>query len=444
MRIRKAPVQNSPTRIAVLLPLSAHWAGQLMRGIAAFARRKKSWNLQWIGPRSEYVESVRSWDPQGVLAFFGGNEAPPAIERLTTPIVAVNSRAAVPGIPSVSVDQYAIGQIAAEHFARRGVINYACLTHQRFSEREPSCKGFIDFVRLQRDCRSLVYCAKGLSDENVALVSFDSQFVDWLNNAPKPLGLFAVSDRLAMAAIQVCRQLELRIPQDVAILGADDDATICQICDPMLSSVRSPLPQVGFEAARMLDGMISQRQLVVPPPMQLRPLGVTVRHSCDVCAVDDVEIAQVLRLIYGTTGKPLSMKELLKRITLSRRALEQRFRTATGRSPMSEMRRVALERAARLLVDSNDSIANIAQECGFSSPTHFSVAFSRQHSLSPARLSQTAFVAKGQPNGRNSTRPIRRNTKISPRSNGLLKAVASCCAPRLRITAMHERPICAA
>ena len=393
MRIRKEPVQTSPARIAVLLPLSAHWAGQVMRGIAAFARRKKSWNLRWIGPCSEYAETARSWDPHGVLVYLGTNEPLRAVARPTTPIVAVNSHAAIPGISSVSVDQYSIGQVAAEHFARRGVINCACLMHQRVSEREPSCKGFTDFVRLQKDCRSLVYCAKGLPAENVALVSFDSQFVAWLKNAPKPLGLFAVSDRLAMEAMQVCRQLEFRVPQDVAILGADDDQTICQICDPMLSSVRSPLPQVGFEAARMLDGLLGQRQSIRRTVL-LRPLGVTVRHSCDLCAVDDVEIAQVLRLIYGTTGKPLSMKELLKRITLSRRALEQRFRAATGRSPMSEMRRVALERAARLLVDSNDSIANIAQECGFSSATHFSVAFSRQHSLSP-RAFRSRFRSEG-------------------------------------------------
>ncbi len=381
-RSLNSPAANSLQRIAVLLPLSAHWSGQLMRGIAAFPRRKRTWHVQRFGPSADGADSVRSWDPHGVVAFFAGDEPPPAVARLTAPIVAVNSGATVPGLPSVSVDRYSVGKTAAEHFSRRGVINYGCLTHPRISGGEQCCRGYAEFVRVQKDCRSLVYCAPRPATETDALVSLDAEFRNWLKMAPKPLGLFAVNDRLASEASQVCRELGLRVPQEVALLGADDDETICQICDPLLSSVRIAFPQVGYEAARMLDGLLAGRRPAAQPVL-LRPIGVTVRHSCDACNVDDPEIAQVLRLIYGSTGQPLGMPELLKSITMSRRTLEQRFRAVLGRSPEAEVRRVSLQRAARLLVDSDEPIAAIACTCGFTSAATFSVAFSRRHAMSP-------------------------------------------------------------
>jgi LacI family transcriptional regulator len=210
----------------------------------------------------------------------------------------------------------------------------------------------------------------------------DSEFWNWLKAAPKPLGLFAVDDSLAVEATQTCRGLGLHVPDEIAILGADDNALLCHIADPRLSSVKTPLFQSGFDAATLLDSMFaphaSQCQTRV-----MDPIHVTNGASSGVLAVDDSAISEILRRIHSAGGTPLTVKALLKDLSFSRRALEKRFRAAVGCSPMEEVRRVREAQVVQMLLHSDTPIWQVAKECGFGSAVHLSVAFKRSQGLSP-------------------------------------------------------------
>lgn len=384
--VGKTPENLNPIplqRIGVLLPVGVPWANKVMRGIAAFARRKKSWSVQWLGTTEEAINLLARWQPHGILAFVESDNQLVSLLRLGVPVVGLLNGRHRNEITTVGLDEDAVGRAAAEHFARRGIKNFGCVTS--VDAAHPRRDGFMDFVSRREDCQALEFQVSTSSDQIGSLTMAEKRFDAWLRAAPKPLGLFAVSDRLALEVGRECRLIGLRVPFDVAILGAEDDETVCEVADPMLSSVSSPLPQIGFEAAKCLAA-----QLISPhlprTHKQFQPLGVTVRQSCDVCAVEDPEIAQVLRLIYGATDKSLGMNDLLKEVGLSRRALEQRFRAVTGKSPMAEVRRVNLERAARLLVETEESIATIAHHCGFSSATHLSEAFMRLYGRRPSEF----------------------------------------------------------
>jgi LacI family transcriptional regulator len=210
----------------------------------------------------------------------------------------------------------------------------------------------------------------------------NAAFCDWLISAEKPIGLFAVEDRLGFEVCEVCRELNLRVPLDVAVLGADDDESLCQISHPMLSSVHTPLVQVGLQAAAMLNAMMGRQNVVVESRL-LDPIHVTVRETCGILAADDPYIAEVLRRIHANSDQPLTIKQLVKDLPISRRNLEQRFRLAIGRSPMEEVRRICIERAVAMLLNTDEPIWNIAEKCGFGSPVHLSVAFRRVRGMSP-------------------------------------------------------------
>ncbi len=376
-------------QIAIVLPTGEDWSSSVKRGIADFARTQGTWDLQWLDAGLNSLEAITQLRPQGILAHLEDETLVLSLMMLGRPVVAVNQTVRSPKISSVAVDNYAIGMMAAEHFARRGMQNFACLSFAAGAGEQRRCEGFIEFVQQQSTFQWTIYRLQGRNRPAVLSPTTDNpQIRQWLIDLPKPIGVFVVSDLLGLSLCEICRAVGLRVPHDVAIIGADDDENVCLRADPILSSISSPFSQIGYEAAQCLADHLASRMAPVQHRL-LRPTGVTVRRSCDVCAIDDVEIAEVLRLIYGMSGKPLGMKEILKRVPMSRRSLEQRFRAVTGRSPGVEIRRMSLEQAARLLTNTSDSIDKIALLTGFSCGTHLSVAFTREYGISPNRFRKT-------------------------------------------------------
>ncbi len=372
-------------RIAALLPLWPNWSRQVMRGISAYAKHDGHWVLEWFPTPQTALQALAEWNPDGILAFCESPERAGELQAICPRIVVVKSPVTIPGLPAVTVDHRAVGHMAADHFVRRGLQNFACLSLHASRYGQPRAEGFAEFLKARQRTCSTTYWHAAPPGETGLHLRENADFCQWLKAAPKPLGLFAVDDRLGLETCEVCRDLRLRVPHDVAVLGADDDESLCQIANPTLSSVKTPLPQVGFEAAKLLAGLMG-RQTIKPETRLLHPLEIAARDSCGIVAIADPDIANVLRLIHSTTGRPLTVKELLKTVPLSRRALEQKFRAAIGRSVMEEVRHVAMERALRMLLGSQTPISEIARECGFGSPVHLSVAFRRRYGLSPRQF----------------------------------------------------------
>jgi len=372
-------------RIAVVLPQLFHWSRQVMNGISEFARQKQSWSLQWFPYPQPTYQAVADWQPEGVLAFFESDQEAEEILAICPNTVAVKSAAKIPGLPLVTVNHHAVGEMAADHFVRRGLRYFACLSLQDSPFGSPRAAGFAEFLLRHRNAPSSTFWHQAPPGGQGLNLRDNGEFCNWLRSAPKPLGLFAVDDRLGLEACEICRDLCLPVPHDVAVLGADDDASLCQISNPTLSSIHTPLFQIGCDAARLLASMLGRQKLNTQTRL-LDPIRVTTRESCGVLAVGDPDVAEVLRRIHSITGRPVTVKELLKHVSLSRRALEQRFRAAIGCSPMEEVRRVRDGRAVEMLLNSDAPIWKIAKECGFGSAVHLSVAFRRFQGLSPRQF----------------------------------------------------------
>lgn len=210
----------------------------------------------------------------------------------------------------------------------------------------------------------------------------------WLAKLPKPLGVFAADPYPARQLIEICATAAVRVPDEVAILSGDDDELLCNVASPQISSIELASHRIDETAAKLLDRMM--RGGGVPAdPVLLAPLRVRPRHSTDSLAIDDAELAQILRYIRSHANQGIGVADLLRVFPVSRRSLELRFQAKLKRSPAEEIRRVRMEHVCRLLLDTDNSISAIASQSGFASGASLSQAFKQHFKQTPGRYRQS-------------------------------------------------------
>jgi LacI family transcriptional regulator len=211
---------------------------------------------------------------------------------------------------------------------------------------------------------------------------FSERACRWLASLPKPAAVFCINDALGVWVCDLCRRIKVHIPEEVAVLGADDDNLFCGMANPHLSSVLVPSEQVGYEAARLLDNMICGGK-APQRPVLLLPTGVATRQSTDVMAIDDHRVAEAVRYIRKNACHGIRVDNVMTAVSLPRRTLEKRFRKAVNRSPFAEIRRVQIERVKMLLAQTDKTLETIAPGCGFDGVTRMNMAFKQATDMTP-------------------------------------------------------------
>jgi LacI family transcriptional regulator len=214
-------------------------------------------------------------------------------------------------------------------------------------------------------------------------------FTAVVRSLPKPIGLMACNDDRGRQVLDACRRGDILVPDEVAVLGTDNDQFLCNLADPPLSSVDLDLPTIGYEAAAVLDRMMAGAP-VPAAPVLLPPRGVVVRRSTDVLATGDRALAEAIRHLRDHACSGLRLKDFLKTTSLSRRTLERRTRQLLGHSPKEEITRVQLERARRLLAETELKVAAVAENCGFTQAKYFCQVFRRRCGITPAAFRREA------------------------------------------------------
>lgn len=206
----------------------------------------------------------------------------------------------------------------------------------------------------------------------------------WLQSLPRPVGLMACNDMRGQHVLDACLRVNIAVPEELAVIGVDDDSVLCNLCHPPLSSIVPNAQRVGYEAAALLDRMMSGQ---TPPtePLLIPPMGVTIRQSTDVLAIDDPIVAAAVRFIRERACQGCGMKDLLRHVPMSRSLLERRFRQHLGRSPQAEIRAVQLKRVKQLLAESDLSLDQIAGLAGYAHPEYMSVVFKRETGQTPGQ-----------------------------------------------------------
>lgn len=204
----------------------------------------------------------------------------------------------------------------------------------------------------------------------------------WLARLPKPLGLMACSDRHAQNVLDACRRAGIAVPDEVAVIGSDNDEAICRLTDPSLSSVADNPGKIGYEAAGLLDQLMAGHT-APPRPLLIPPRGIATRRSTDMIVIEDKLVTRALRFIREHACEPIDVNTVVRTIPLSRSALYRRFRKAVGQSPHEQILRVRLDRVKQLLTQTSLSVARVAALAGFQHPEYMAAAFKRETGMTP-------------------------------------------------------------
>jgi LacI family transcriptional regulator len=205
----------------------------------------------------------------------------------------------------------------------------------------------------------------------------------WLSGLVKPVGLMACNDDRARMLVDICSARHIRVPDEISILGVDNDEQVVRSCSPPLSSIALAAEIGGYEAAALLASLMSG-QRPASRFVTIYPIHVVSRQSTDILAIQDPAMGQLLRLIRANSNRNFLVDDLAKAAGLSRRALHDQFKRLVGRTPMEEIRQCRAERIARLLVETNMTVGQIGEACGFEVEAHVARFFSSQTGMTPS------------------------------------------------------------
>ena len=382
---------NARRSVALLIETSNAYGCGLLEGVVGWLREHERWSVQV--PEQERGAAppawLSRWRGDGILARIETEEIAEAVRRRGVPVVNLSKGPVVPGVPCVETDDAAIARAAFEHLSGRGLRHFAFCGESRFRWSRLREAAFKESAAAAgRTCETFDAAPAG------GRRAARGRMVKWLDRLPRPVGVMACYDQRGQELLEACREAGIAVPEEVAVLGVDDSHLLCELCDPPLSSVRLNTYRTGYEAASLLDELMSgrpagERVTLVPP------VGVTTRQSSDVVAVEDPMLATALRLMRDRALDGLTVKELLDAIPLSRRVLESRLKDVLGRTPHEELTRLRLNHAKRLLAESELPVADVGRRSGFRTPDYFAAAFKREVGQTPRAFRRAARGLSG-------------------------------------------------
>lgn len=283
----------------------------------------------------------------------------------------------------MDVDDVAVGRTAARHLLAIGLRNFAFLGNGTpYSEQRLS--GFRAALQAERaDCVALTIEPSYHQQSVEYWRDADTDLREWIRALPKPVGVFAVHDPYGRILAEVCRDNHISVPEQVAIVGADNDELICRLTHPPLSSVHISWEKIGFETARVMEQLLATKE-APPAPLLVAPDEVVPRLSSELMAVESPRLQAALRTIREHACEGLTVKELVQAVPISRRGLEEQFQRHLNRSPRDEIIRVRLLHARRLLSGTDLGMSLIAERCGFGNAERFSVVFRQAEGCPPS------------------------------------------------------------
>jgi LacI family transcriptional regulator len=362
-------------KIAIMLEFAGSYGRGVLQGVMEYANLRTDW--EFLMPPMYSLTSRRTdWRAaDGIIAMV--HDAPTIREFQRAGIPLVNSARTLSAdklrelnVPSALPDDAEVGRIAFDYFWERQFRAFGFCGHPTAS-----------WSHLRRNA----FAEKCQEHEVHFSETADAEQVSpgWVLSLPRPCAVLAANDRYAWHAIDICRENGIAVPEEIAVLGVDNDLLLTKMVRPTLSSVDLGAERMGFEAAKMLERIIRGKK-VGKDLVEIAPDGVITRHSTDVLNIEDPAVAEAARFIREHAAESIGVEDVLHKVAMSRRNLERRFKKAMHHSLLDDIRRVKLDRAARLLRETNLSIEHVAAQSGFNSHVRFTTVFRDHMNATPS------------------------------------------------------------
>jgi LacI family transcriptional regulator len=353
-------MRKIPRIVLMIEPLGEYVQG-LLRGIVKYSNTQEPWSFyREPGPKT-------AW----------------AIKKLPqkVPVITIGYREIIPGLPQILGESEKIGQLAAEHFLNKG---FKYFGYCGFDEMHWSRERAQAFGKVLQENGHTIFLYKNLKSSKRKFWELEQQDIaQWLESLPKPIGILACNDDRGLHLINASKLAKMRIPEDVSILGVDNDEFVCGLTWPPLSSIALSTEKAGYEVGRLLSDMM-KRKRSISRSIYVNPTHVITRQSTDIVAVDDADVSQAVHFIQNNTDREVSVDDVVNMTATSRRTLEKKFRMLlNNRSIYDEIRRSRVNRIISMLLETDLSITQIGLAMDFTDLTHISRLFKEETGQTP-------------------------------------------------------------
>lgn len=373
-------------KILLLTDFSSGYSRNLLKGIVRYSKEVGNWSFQrmplyyrMLYGENGVVEWAKKWQADAIIAQLSDVNIE-LLNDLNIPIIVQNYRDRNKAVSNLTGDYFNTGVMAAKFFLNRGYRNFAFYGFKGAIWSRERADGYSHEIEKQG------YKLAVLENDNKDKEEWSYNHTvlgNWLQSLPKPVALFACDDHFALQISETCNVYNINVPDDIAILGVDNDDLLCNISDPPLSSIVLDVENGGYNAGKLLHQLIT-KEITEPFNIVVNPLIIERRKSTEKYAVSDKNIRTILNYIEKNYANHLSVEELVKQVPLSRRVLEKKFNEETGESLYQYIQNYRIDQFTRLLITTDYSLFEAALQSGFENYKNVSRVFRKYKSLSPA------------------------------------------------------------
>jgi LacI family transcriptional regulator len=372
---------SSLRHVMLIIETSKVYGRGLLDGIGRYAMAHGRWSLyvEERGLEEEPFRLLRSWKGDGIIFRSTSRAMVRAIRRKGVPAVDTNSAVIGHGFPLVYADENRVAQLAVTHFLERHFEHFAFCSIEKMRWVQWRREAYL------RELARLGLTAHVLTAETSGELTGEQQqrrLAAWVAEVPKPIGILAANDVCGMRLIAACRTAGIRIPEQVAVLGVDNDEVLCRLTSPPLSSIDPDSPTMGYRAAALLDDLMRGTAAPVDP-IWIPARGVVTRQSTDTLAIADEDLAKAMAFVRERACLGIGVEDVVASVGTSRATLERKFAAYLQTTPRQAILRVQMERVRCLLAETDYALEEIAAWTGYKSQSHLSVAFKREFGLTP-------------------------------------------------------------
>lgn len=375
-------------KIILLLDFAEGYSKSLMKGINTYSKEAGPWifcRMPLFHRETEGIDGILKWAVEwgadGIIGQLYNDKEIEKFVRAGIAVIAQDFKERFNEIPNITGAYCETGQLGADYFLKKGFVNFAFYGFSDIVWSRERSEGFED--RVKSAGHGVHYFEHKKARSSELWYYKPSSLSRWLKSLPKPIGLMTCDDNQGQHITEACRHVGIRIPEEVAVLGVDNDEMVCDLSDPPLSSIALDVEKGGYDAAKLMEHMI-RNGILEYHDIVVKPTQVITRHSTDIYATNDNHIASSLKFIHQNIDKNLHVDEVVKQVPLSRRALEKRFLEITGYPVYKYIFNLRIEKFTQKLLDTDMSVFEIALDMGLSDSKNIARQFRQVKGCSPS------------------------------------------------------------
>jgi len=375
-------------RLILLTDFTESYAHKLLKGIMDYSKKHEPWVLCRMPPafRQQYgIEGILSWAKKwkadAIIAQFDSVDNVDLFRENGIVALAQDYKSRFSTIPNITSDYKLTGKMVADFFLQRGFKNFAFFGYKNACWSQERCEGFKDEIT-KFGFQKNFYAFHNQKLEELWYYK-QHPVSKWLKSLPKPIALMACDDTQGQIITEICKICNLRIPEDIAVMGVDDDEMTCDLSDPSLSSVLLDVEKGGYDSAELIDKMVKSQNFDDYRDIFISTSYIVQRQSTNVYPIQDKEIAKALKFIDECTLEKINVEDVVRQVALSRRLLEIRFKEFTKMSVYQYIMKKRMDRFAQLLLESNMPVTEVAAQIGITDMKNLSRQFKTIEGCSP-------------------------------------------------------------